>query len=144
MLVWESEQQTVPRRLCDNRCLSLSIITRKVTDFLDMFTVNSRCILFISNYHCCSDSSPPGGGIMPNCGLKNRQPEQDAGDDKQEIKRLKFDENREREHEDKDSACKLSQNLETSEGTSGQEMRNTMSGDCGKYKQSLFKFLLIH
>lgn len=104
-----------------------SIITRKVTDFLVMFTINSRCILFISNYHFCSDSSP-----------------QDGGDDKQEIKRLKFDENREREHEDKDSACKLSQNLETSEGTSGQEMRNAMSGDCGKCKQSLFKFLLIH
>lgn len=81
---------------------------------------------------------------MPNYGLKNRQPVQDAGDDKQEIKRLKFDEDRETEHEDKDSACKLSENLESSEGTSGQEVRITTSGDCGKYRKSLFKFFWIH
>lgn len=81
---------------------------------------------------------------MPDCGLKNRQPEQDTGDDKQEIKRLKFDENRESEHEDKNSACKLSENLESSEGTSGQEIRNTTSGDHSKCKQSLFRFLRIH
>lgn len=67
---------------------------------------------------------------MPNYGLKKRQPEQDAGDDEQQIKRLKFDENRETEH-DKDPACKLSENLES-------------SADRGKCKQFLFKFLWIH
>lgn len=77
---------------------------------------------------------------MPNYGLKNRQPEQDADDDKQQIKRLKFDENRETEH-DKDPACKLSENLEFSEGTSSQQIRNTTSADRGKCKQFLFKFL---
>lgn len=80
---------------------------------------------------------------MPNCGIRNRQLEQDAGDDKHEIKRLKFDENRETKHEDEDSACKLSENLESSEGASGQEIKTTASGDCGKSKQSLFKFLCV-
>lgn len=80
---------------------------------------------------------------MPNWELKSRQPQQDAGDDKQVIKRLKFDENRETEHGDKDSACKMSQNLGFSEGTSGQDLRNTPSGDCGKFKYLLFKFLGI-
>lgn len=80
---------------------------------------------------------------MPNCGFKNRQPQQDADDDKHEIKRLKFEESRDTEHEDKDSARKLPENLESSEGASGQEITNTASGDCGKCKQSLFKFLCV-
>lgn len=43
-------QQTVPGRLCNNLCLSLSIITQKVIDLLVMSTVSSRCIQFISNF----------------------------------------------------------------------------------------------
>lgn len=71
---------------------------------------------------------------MPNCELKNRQQEDDTGDDKQEIKRLKLDKNRETEHEDKYSDCKMSENLESSEGPSGQKIRNTTSRDHGKCK----------
>ncbi|TWW56955.1 Serine/threonine-protein phosphatase 4 regulatory subunit 2 [Takifugu flavidus] len=76
-----------------------------------------------------SESSPVGGGIMSNSGLKKRQSEQGADDEKQQIKRLKFDENREGGLELKGTACKQSENLESSEGTSGQESKNVTPKD---------------
>lgn len=93
--------------------------------------------------HYSSESSPVGGGIMSNSGLKKRQSEEGADDEKQQIKRLKFDENREGELELKGTACKLSENLESSEGTSGQESKNVTSKDRSKCK-TLLKLLLIH
>lgn len=78
---------------------------------------------------------------MSTSGLKNRQSELEVDDEKQQIKRLKFDENKEREHEHKGSACKLSESLEPPEGMSDQENKNVTSKDQSKCKQSLPELL---
>lgn len=96
-----------------------------------------------SLHHYCSESSPVGGGIMSNSGLKKRQSEQGADDEKQQIKRLKFDENREGGLELKGTACQQSENLESSEGTSGQESKNVTPKDRSKWN-TLLKLLWIH
>lgn len=80
---------------------------------------------------------PSSDRIISHCGLKNRQPDQEADDQKQEIKRLKFDENKEIEQRDKDKIYELSENQESSEGKCVPEEINTMSEDCGECKQSL-------
>lgn len=76
---------------------------------------------------------------MSTSGLKNRQSELEVDDEKQQIKRLKFDENKEREREHKGSVCKLSESLEPSEVMSDQESKNVTSKDRSKCKQSVPK-----
>lgn len=77
---------------------------------------------------------------MSTSGLKNRPSELEV-DEKQQIKRLKFDEDKEREHEHKGSVCKLPVSLEPSEGMSEEENKNVTSKDRGKCKQSLPELL---
>ncbi|XP_023261959.1 serine/threonine-protein phosphatase 4 regulatory subunit 2-like [Seriola lalandi dorsalis] len=92
--------------------------------------------------HHISDSSLSEGELTPNSGIKNKHPEdeeeeeEDSDADKQEVKRLKFDEKEEdeTESEEKESSCHkvsegLSETLESSKDSCGQDFRSGTSCD---------------
>ncbi|KAM9856392.1 serine/threonine-protein phosphatase 4 regulatory subunit 2-A-like [Aulostomus maculatus] len=86
--------------------------------------------------NCISDSSISDGEMTPNCGIKNKHPEEEEDADEHEMKRLKFDEKEEKEtknEEEESSCCKASGSLfeipESSKDSSGQEYKSETSCD---------------
>ncbi|XP_022059802.1 serine/threonine-protein phosphatase 4 regulatory subunit 2-A-like isoform X3 [Acanthochromis polyacanthus] len=88
--------------------------------------------------HCISESSLSESAVIPNSGIKNKHPEEeeDSDADKQEVKRLKFDEKEEEEEEEtseeKESSChqgseSLSETPESSKDSCGEEYKSGTS-----------------
>ncbi|XP_008277122.1 serine/threonine-protein phosphatase 4 regulatory subunit 2-A isoform X2 [Stegastes partitus] len=88
--------------------------------------------------HCVSESSVSEGATTPSSGIKNKHPEEeeDSDADKQEVKRLKFEEKEEDEtaSEEQESSChkgpeSLSETPESSKDSCEEEYKSETSCD---------------